>query len=138
MDGLYTYKKEENGKNYGSIKCIDGCIYKRDSGPPNVEYCFKASNMDYNIEKQCDAISTTPFPVTQTAEPPVDPAAAAAAAGLLALLETESPAVGAEWPRIPGPLPQDRVCVVGAGMSGVHMAARLKGLGYNDVRMRTL
>ena len=91
--------------------------------------------MDYSVEKQCEAMSTTPFPVTLTteSEPPVDPAAAAAAAGLLALLETDSPALGAEWPRIPGPLPQDRVCVVGAGMSGVHMAARLKGLGYNDV-----
>ena len=52
---------------------------------------------------------------------------------LLDLLETDSPARGADWPRIPGPQQQDRVCVVGAGISGVHMAARLTNLGYNNV-----
>ena len=55
---------------------------------------------------------------------------------LLSLLTETARAVGAEWPRVPGPRPQDRVCVVGAGVAGVHMASRLKGLGYKDVRAK--
>merc|ERR1712130_958889 len=40
---------------------------------------------------------------------------------IIGLLEP-SPALGTEWPKIPGPGPSDHVCVVGAGPSGVHMA----------------
>ena len=55
---------------------------------------------------------------------------------LVSLLTETAWAGGAEWPRVPGPRPQDRVCVVGAGVAGVHMASRLKGLGYKDVRAK--
>ena len=42
---------------------------------------------------------------------------------------------GSEFPRIPGPRSQDRVCIVGAGTSGVHMALRLKQKGYTRVTL---
>jgi len=43
---------------------------------------------------------------------------------ILSLLEP-SPALGTQWPQIPGPRPADQVCVVGAGPAGVHMASEL-------------
>ena len=49
------------------------------------------------------------------------------------ILLNPGPAVGIPYPDIPGPSKDDRVCVVGAGPSGVHMAMRLKKLGYQDV-----
>lgn len=51
---------------------------------------------------------------------------------LLSLL-SEEPPKGEPWPNIPGPLKSDRVCVVGAGASGVHMAASLKKRGFDKV-----
>lgn len=51
---------------------------------------------------------------------------------LLSLL-SEEPAKGEPWPNIPGPHKSDRVCVVGAGASGVHMAASLKKRGFDKV-----
>ena len=49
---------------------------------------------------------------------------------IIGLLEP-SPALGTEWPKIPGPSPSDHVCVVGAGPSGVHMAAELTKMNYS-------
>ena len=49
------------------------------------------------------------------------------------ILLNPGPAVGIPYQDIPGPSKDDRVCVVGAGPSGVHMAMRLKKLGYQDV-----
>ena len=40
---------------------------------------------------------------------------------------------GKEWPKIVGPQKTGRVCVVGAGPAGVHMALRLKEKGYTRV-----
>ena len=51
---------------------------------------------------------------------------------LMSLL-APTPALGETWPSIPGPALEDRVCVVGAGAAGIHMAARLKEKGYKNV-----
>ena len=51
---------------------------------------------------------------------------------LLSLL-SPTPALGEPWPSIPGPAEQDRVCIVGAGAAGVHMAASLKKRGFGNV-----
>ena len=42
-------------------------------------------------------------------------------------------AKGQPFPKITGPLPHERVCVVGAGAAGIHMALSLKKRGYNRV-----
>ena len=49
------------------------------------------------------------------------------------LILKPDPAKGEEFPKIPGPETSDRVCIVGAGPSGIHMALKLKKLGYEDV-----
>ena len=57
-------------------------------------------------------------------------------AALAALEEVlkPTPAVrGEPFPSIPGPSPSDRVCIVGAGPSGLHMALMLKRRGYTDL-----
>ena len=51
---------------------------------------------------------------------------------LLALLNP-TPALGEPWPNIPGPNLNDRVCIVGAGAAGIHMAASLKKRNYENV-----
>ena len=55
---------------------------------------------------------------------------------LTALQEVIQPAPavrGEPFPSIPGPSPSDRVCIVGAGPSGIHMALMLKRRGYTDL-----
>jgi hypothetical protein len=54
------------------------------------------------------------------------------ALGLLSMLEGPEEK-GKEWPKIAGPQKTGRVCVVGAGPAGVHMALRLKEKGYTKV-----
>ena len=56
---------------------------------------------------------------------------------LLSLL-SPTPALGEPWPNIPGPGLDDRVCIVGAGAAGVHMAARLKNMKYENVSLLSL
>ena len=51
---------------------------------------------------------------------------------ILSLL-APSPALGEPWPTIPGPELDDRVCIVGAGASGIHMAISLKKRNYENV-----
>eukprot|EP00092_Neocalanus_flemingeri_P089300 GFUD01112994.1.p1 GENE.GFUD01112994.1~~GFUD01112994.1.p1 ORF type:complete len:612 (-),score=92.37 GFUD01112994.1:186-2021(-) len=51
---------------------------------------------------------------------------------LLSLL-APTPAVGEPWPSIPGPDLKDRVCIIGAGASGIHMATSLKKRKYENV-----
>ena len=51
---------------------------------------------------------------------------------LLAALDLAAPPRGSH-PRFPGPGRQERVCVVGAGPAGIHMALSLKRLGYQNV-----
>ena len=51
---------------------------------------------------------------------------------LLSMLEG-SEDKGKEWPKISGPQKDGRVCVVGAGPAGIHMALRLKEKGYTRV-----
>ena len=61
------------------------------------------------------------------------------ALGLLSMLEGPEEK-GQEWPKIAGPQKTGRVCVVGAGPAGLHMALRLKGKGYTrgDLLEKTL
>ena len=54
---------------------------------------------------------------------------------LLSLL-SPTPPLGEPWPNIPGPNLQDRVCIVGAGAAGIHMAVSLKKRNYNKVTIR--
>ena len=54
------------------------------------------------------------------------------ALGLLSMLEGPEEK-GQEWPKIAGPQKTGRVCVVGAGPAGLHMALRLKEKGYARV-----
>ena len=55
------------------------------------------------------------------------------ALGLLSMLEAGPKEKGEEWPKIAGPQKTGRVCVVGAGPAGLHMALRLKEKGYSRV-----
>ena len=52
--------------------------------------------------------------------------------GLLSMLDGPEEK-GKMWPKIAGPEKDGRVCVVGAGPAGVHMALRLKEKGYTRV-----
>ena len=52
---------------------------------------------------------------------------------LVGLLKQPLPSKGTPFPRIPGPHKQDRVCIVGAGPSGIHMAQSLKKRNFTDV-----
>ena len=54
---------------------------------------------------------------------------------LLSLLDP-SPALGEAWPTIPGPELDDRVCIVGAGAAGIHMAVSLKKRNYENVNFK--
>ena len=54
---------------------------------------------------------------------------AAAVASLQALLKP-GPPQGQPFPRIQGPQTHERVCIVGAGPAGIHMALSLKRRGY--------
>ena len=54
------------------------------------------------------------------------------AQGLLSMLEGGAEK-GEEWPKIAGPKKAGRVCVVGAGPAGIHMALRLKQKGFTKV-----
>ena len=63
---------------------------------------------------------------------PGDPVKAALAA-LQGTLSAPTAARGEPWPAIPGPSPSDKVCIVGAGPAGLHMALLLKRRGYSDL-----
>ena len=51
------------------------------------------------------------------------------------LLNSTVPAKGKEFPKIIGPNPNDKVCIVGAGPAGLHMALSLKDKGYKKIRI---
>ena len=51
----------------------------------------------------------------------------------LALLDKEQPAKGTPWPRIMGPRADDKVCIVGAGPAGLHMAVELRDRKYSNI-----
>ena len=53
--------------------------------------------------------------------------------GLNALLEINLPAKGEPFPKIAGPLPEEKVCIVGAGPAGIDMAVRLKDKGFKNL-----
>ena len=51
------------------------------------------------------------------------------------LLSSTVPAKGKQFSRIIGPKPSDKVCIVGAGPAGIHMALRLKDKGYQRIKI---
>ena len=40
---------------------------------------------------------------------------------------------GKPFPRITGPSPEDKVCIVGAGPAGLHMAVELRRRKYTNI-----
>jgi len=59
----------------------------------------------------------------------------AVGAALQSLVENPPPPRGKGFPEIQGPHPSDRVCIVGAGIAGIHMALELKRMNYNKVEI---
>ena len=51
------------------------------------------------------------------------------------LLRSTVPSRGKEFPNINGPTPNEKVCIVGAGPAGLHMALSLKDKGYRNIRI---
>ena len=45
------------------------------------------------------------------------------------------PPEGIPFPKISGPMPEDDVCIVGAGPAGIHMAHSLDEIGYKRLRI---
>lgn len=51
------------------------------------------------------------------------------------LLSSKLPSKGKEFPKILGPKPTDKVCIVGAGPSGLHIALSLNNKGYQKIKI---
>ena len=51
------------------------------------------------------------------------------------LLRSAVPPKGKRFPNIVGPKSNERVCIVGAGPAGLHMALSLKDKGYQKIRI---
>ena len=51
------------------------------------------------------------------------------------LLDSKVPSKGKEFPKIVGPRANDKVCIVGAGPAGLHMALSLKDKGYQKIKI---
>ena len=51
----------------------------------------------------------------------------------LSYVERQAPQKGSAFPRIPGPSPADKVCIVGAGPAGLHMALELKLRNFTNI-----
>merc|ERR1712198_434279 len=57
LDGTYTLIE---GKTTQESACVDGCVYKRDSGNAGDEYCFKAVDPGADIQdEECAAVTGT-------------------------------------------------------------------------------
>ena len=52
---------------------------------------------------------------------------------LLWAVDKDAGEKGKPFPRIPGPSPEDKVCIVGAGPAGLHMAVELRRRNYNNI-----
>ena len=51
------------------------------------------------------------------------------------LLDSKVPSKGKKFPKIVGPRENDKVCIVGAGPAGLHMALSLKDKGYQKIKI---
>ena len=54
---------------------------------------------------------------------------------LMMLLSPDIPSKGLPFPKIEGPAVQDKICIVGAGPAGIHMAVELKDKNYTQVQI---
>ena len=52
---------------------------------------------------------------------------------LKSVLERDLPPQGHPFPKIKGPNRSDKICVIGAGPAGIHMALSLKRKGYQRI-----
>ena len=52
---------------------------------------------------------------------------------IMELLQMSLPSKGEPFPKINGPKPNEKVCIVGAGPAGIHMATRLKEREFRDI-----
>ena len=52
---------------------------------------------------------------------------------LLSSVDKDAGEKGKPFPRIPGPSPNDKVCIVGAGPAGLHMAVELRRRKYTNI-----
>ena len=57
----------------------------------------------------------------------------AAVKNLLGLIQQPLPSRGKPFPKISGPKTKDRVCIIGAGPAGIHMAQSLKKRNFTDI-----
>ena len=51
------------------------------------------------------------------------------------MLQVDLPTKGDPFPKINGPKRREKVCIVGAGPAGVHMATRLKEKGFRKIKI---
>ena len=51
----------------------------------------------------------------------------------MTLLETDVPSKGTPFPTIDGPKTDEKVCIVGGGPAGIHMAISLKERGFQNM-----
>ena len=54
---------------------------------------------------------------------------------LMELISIDLPSKGTPFPKIEGPKEQDKICIVGAGPAGIHMAVELKHKFFNNVKI---
>ena len=63
--GTYTFVKRFDGEK--DDNCVDSCIYRKDTGPSENQYCFKAVNIGAaTIDDQCDVSSSEDSSVNLT------------------------------------------------------------------------
>ena len=54
---------------------------------------------------------------------------------LLALNSSSFKTKGSSFPQIRGPNKKDKICIVGAGPAGIHMAAQLKNKNFENIKI---
>merc|ERR1711892_102831 len=111
----YLLVEETDTGRYG---CRSNCVFeKKDS--PGSRFCFKEGD----LEVVCDGDGASTQSVSLEA----------AVKALIGLIQQPKPPKGDPFPEIPGPSPEDRVCIVGAGPAGIHMAQSLKKRNFEDI-----
>jgi len=111
----YLLVEETDTGMYG---CRSNCVFeKKDS--PGSRFCFKEGD----LEVVCDGDGASTQSVSLEA----------AVRALVGLIQQPQPPKGDPFPEIRGPSPEDRVCIVGAGPAGIHMAQSLRKRNFEDI-----
>jgi len=133
-DVSYTLVNSEDTSATSSYGCKSNCVYQQDDLPDSL-FCFA----DGDLSTTCTGLAANgPDPnrpdISQVATSVNSPVS-----NILEELEklVEAPYKASpnskQFPTISGPSENEKVCVVGAGPSGIHMALKLKNFGYSDV-----